>query len=160
MHQGPDGFYLDIDFPDQIVNDFPFRVYAKKKSSGSGYDVFVRPGTANNFIPKISSTYIDSDPAPSLSITSHSATPRIVALKITQDGNKFFPATCEMVLLDSAELLVNSNTIAYLQIASISTAAGTNGPELKNIFQYIYASQVVIRVKPGSGTALWSFTSR
>ena len=160
MHQGPDGFWLDIDEPAEKVIDFPFRVYAKKKSTGSGYDVFVRPGTANNFIPKIGSTYIDVDPAPSLSITSHSGTSKIVALKITKDGNKFFPATCEMVLLDSAESLVNSDTIGYLQVASISTASGTNGPELKNIFQYVYASQVVIRVKPGSGTALWSFTSR
>jgi len=159
LHQGPEGIWLDIDAADAAaVVDFPFKVTVKKATSG--YDVYVRAGTCNNFVPKISGTYLDAEPKPKLNFTSvTSSGKKIVALKVTKDGVKFFPQTVEIVLLDNEEALAASDTVGYLQLASL-TCTTTGGLKVTAVSQFVYASQYVIRVKPGSGTALWSFTSR
>lgn len=159
MHQGPDGFWLDIDHADAAaVLDFPFKVKTKKATSG--YDVYVRPGTVNNFVPKISGTYLDADTPPSFNFTSvGSSGKKIVAIKVTKDGVAFFPSTVEIVLVDSESDIASTNTIGYIQVASI-TCTTTGGLKVKSINQFVYASQIVTRVKPGSSSAVWTFTSR
>lgn len=160
IHQGPGGFYLEVDAgADAGALDFPFKVRTKKGTSG--YDVYVRPGTVNNFVPKIGSTYLDAETPPKLNFTSVSSSgKKIVALKVTKDSKIFFPGTSEIVLLDNEEALENSDTIGYLQLASITCSTTGGTLKVKTINQYAYASQVVFRTKLGSTSAYWSFSSR
>lgn len=140
--------------------DYPFKV-SVRKSQTSGYDVFVRPGTVNNFVPKIGAKRLDEDPTPSLNFTSVSSTKKkIVALKVTKDGAKFFPNTVEVVLLDNEESLNPSDSDGYIQVASISCSTDGGTLSVTGLWQYIYASQVVTRAKPGAATAIWAFSSR
>lgn len=137
----------------------PFRVYTKKASSG--FDVYVMPGTANNRMVKIESDYLDKTVAPKINFSTFSSTgKKIVALKVTYSTATFFPEASEIVLVDDEESLTDSNTIGYLQIASITGTSTGGKVKITAVNQFIFSSQVVVRAKPGSGTAVWSFVSR
>jgi hypothetical protein len=160
--QGPFGtvFMDSTTNPDEANFDFPFKVTAGGSQS-AGFEVFVRAGTVNNFVPKIDGKYLDATPRPSLKFTSVSGTNRkLVALKITKDGAKFFPNTVEVILRDDEESLTNTDTNGYITIASISFSRTNGVLSINGIFQFIYASQVVARAKPGTATAVWAFSSR
>ena len=159
--QGPYGtvFMDSMGYSDNLY-DYPFKITVGKNSSGT-IDVYVRPGTVNNFCPKISGKYLDENPRPKLSFSSVSASKKkLVCLKATKDTVKFFPNTVEVVLLDDEEALVDSDNIGYLHIGTVtcSTTGGSLGIEA--VYQFTYASQVLIRVKPGTATAIWSWSSR
>jgi len=159
IHEGADCVSLVIEPGSGGAElDYPFKVTVQKATSG--YDVYVRAGTCNNFVPKISSTYLDADTPPKLNFTSvGSGGKKIVALKVTKDGVKFFPSTVEVVVVDNEEAIQNTDTNGYLQLASI-TCKTDGGLRVSSINQFVYSSQVVTRVKPGSDTAAWTFTSR
>jgi hypothetical protein len=141
------------------IYDYPFKVTVG--SEGTNATVFIRPGSVNNFMPKIGSSYLDATPKPNLSFGSFTSTKtKIVALKVTKDGVKFFPQTCEIVLRDDYESLAPSDNVGYLALASITGDNSPNGPVISSVNQFVYASQVVIRAKPGTETAIWSFSSR
>jgi hypothetical protein len=132
-----------------------------RSGSNGGIDVFVSPGTCNNFVPKISSTYLDADPFPKLNFSSvTSSGKKIVALKVEKDGVKFFPSTVTIELKDDEASLASSDSTAYLQIASITAASSGGSVSVKSINQFVYASQIVTRVKSGTSAAIWTFTSR
>lgn len=156
---GRDGSSIDILPQGTSVVKYPFKVTTKR--TASGVDVYVMPGTANNRMPKIGSTYLDATEAPKLSFSSVSSSgKKIVALKITYSTATFFPDASEIVLLDDEESLADSNTNGYLQIASITCETVGGKLKVNSVNQYIHASQIVVRAKPGSGTATWSFLSR
>jgi len=141
------------------IYDFPFKVTVATIDMNGA--VFVRPGSANNFMPKISGIYLDATPAPYLTFSNFTASKtKIVALKVTKDGVRFFPHTCEIVLLDNYGQLVDTDTIGYLALASITGKNSAYGPVIKTVNQLVYASQIVMRAKPGTQTAIWSFSSR
>lgn len=147
----------DIPEPPEVT--YPFKVMVRK--AAAGYDVYVMPGTANNRMPKIGTAYLDATIAPKINFTSVSATgKKIVALKVTYSTATFFPDASEIVLLDDEESLTDSNTYGYLQIASITCSTVDGNLKVNSVNQYIHASQIVVRAKPGSGTATWSFLSR
>jgi hypothetical protein len=141
------------------IYDYPFKVSVG--SEGTNATVFIRPGSVNNFMPKIGSSYLDATPKPYLSFGSFTSTKtKIVALKVTKDGVRFFPHTCEVILLDSYEALVDADNYGYLALASITGENSPNGPVISSVNQFVYASQIVVRTKAGSETATWSFSSR
>lgn len=145
---------------EEINFDFPFKVTVSGSQS-TGFEVFVRAGTVNNFIPKIDGKYLDATPKPSLKFTSVSSTNRkLVALKVTKDGAKFFPNTVEVILRDDEESLTNTDTNGYITLASISFSRNNGVLAISGVAQFIYASQVVARAKPGTDTAVWAFSSR
>jgi hypothetical protein len=160
--QGPFGT-VDLSGAANLVSaaiyDFPFKVSVAIIDMNGA--VFVRPGSANNFMPKISGNYLDAIPAPYLTFSNFTASKtKIVALKVTKDGVKFFPNTSEIELLDNYGQLVNTDNIGYLALASITGENSAYGPIIKTVNQFIYASQIVVRTKAGSETAIWSFSSR
>lgn len=137
----------------------PFKVYIKKGTAG--IDVYVMPGTANNRMVKIGSDDLDKSEAPKLNFTTFSMTgKKIVALKITYATATFFPQASEIVLLDDEESLTDTNTTGFLQIASITGSSVSGKAKISAVNQFIHASQIVVRVKPGSSNAVWSFLSR
>jgi hypothetical protein len=159
--QGPFGtVYMDEMSEDgTILYDFPFKVTLGLE--GNEVRVYVRAGSVNNFMPKIDNKYLDFAPAPYLTFSSVSSTnTKIVAIKVTKDGVKFFPQTCEIVLKDDYESLAPSDNVGYLAIASISAEMVGGKVVLRGLNQLIYASQVLIRAKAGTETAIWSFSSR
>jgi hypothetical protein len=160
--QGPFGTVDLTGSPDAgmpVDYDYPFKVTLGIIDLGT--TVYVRPGSVNNFMPKISGNYLDATPKPYLHFVNFtSSKTKIVALKVTKDGVKFFPQTCEIVLLDNYGELVNTDNIGYLAIASITGDNSANGPIITGVYQLVYASQIVIRAKPGTETAIWSFSSR
>jgi len=159
--QGPFGTVFMDAMTDEngVIYDFPFKVSLAR--FGDEIRVFVRAGTVNNFMPKIDNKYLDFTPAPYLSFTSVTSTKtKIVAIKVTKDGVKFFPQTCEIVLRDDYESLAPSDNVGYLAIASISAEMVEGKVALRGLNQLIYASQIVVRTKAGTETAIWSFSSR
>lgn len=142
----------------QDVYDFPFKV---NFTSGEGNEkkVYVRPGTVNNFIPKISGKYLDAVDRPSLSFSSvTSSGHKLVYIKATKVGVTFFPNNVEVVMLDTEPADTDNN--GYLLIASISCSTVEGSLVVTAVNQYVYASQIVVRAKPGSSTAVWAWTSR
>lgn len=152
--QGPWGFSLDIDQPSRVVTAYPFRVTTFK--DGSVMKARVMPGTANNFVPKISGTYLDADTPPTLTLSSGK---NLICLKVTYSTATFFPDTVEVVALTSDAAMAPTNSNGYLQLASVNVT-GSGSTLGAVVYQYIFASQVVVRAKPGSTTAVWAFSSR
>lgn len=135
--------------------DFPFRAYPI--FTNDGIEVYVRPGTANNRMPKISGVYLDATVTPALQITS-SGTWDIV-LKATKTGTKFFPDTLavEAKLRDTYP---DTDNEGYLMLATLNVTGTTPGLSITSFSQIVYASQVVVRTKAGSQTAVWTWSSR
>lgn len=159
--QGPFGTVYDADASQLIdqVYDYPFKV--SLGFDGNKVLVFVRPGTVNNRMPKVGAKYLDDDAPPNLEFTGFSVTnKKIVALKVTKDGIKFFPQTVDVVLLDDEESLTDTDTEGYLQLATISGKNESGKPKVSGLFQLVYASQIVVRTKAGTTTAIWTWTSR
>lgn len=139
----------------EIIN-FPFKVRVRKVAGQ--LKAFVLPGTCNNIVPKIASVYLDADDPPSLDVNSVGT--KIIALKVTYGTASFFPNTVEIVALTSDSELEATNTNGFLQIASFNVTSVNGSMTAGPIYQYIFSSQVALRFKPGSGTAVWSFHSR
>jgi len=76
-----------------------------------------------------------------------------VLLKVTGESGKFFPEAAEIIV--SSTIWIDTNSAGYLNLASISFNNGT-----PSVYQYVFASQIAVRAKPGTATALWLFSSR
>lgn len=137
-----------------VIYDFPFRVSAYV--DGSTLKVSVRPGTANNRMPKMGGKYMDDTPKPELTMPAPHV-PVGVYLKIKHTSPGFFPQEAEVIL---ATEISDSDTEGYLMLASVAMTPVGQPVGVAGVYQHIYASQVVARVKPGSADAVWSFTSR
>ena len=129
----------------------PFKVSAFK--DGSDVKVTVRAGTVNNLVPKIGSDYLDAATPPTLTLSGN-ATHRIYLKASTASPPVFFPDT---VVVESATSdQADTNTYGYLLLATVVVDGGV----IKSVNQFVYASQVLVRAKPGTATALWSWSSR
>jgi hypothetical protein len=129
----------------------PFKVSAFK--DGNDIKVRVRAGTANNLVPTMSGTELDDSPAPTLTLAGN-ATHRIYLKAEIGATPVFFPDTLSVVTATSVQ--TDTNDEGYLLLGSVVVADG----KVTAVNQYVYASQVVVRAKPGSATALWSWSSR
>jgi len=153
--QGPWGFNLELD-RQTVKLTYPFKV-TTAKVSGS-LVAYVEPGTVNNFVPKIGSTYLDASTRPTLSINA--ANKYIIALKITYSTATFFPHACEVVALTDDSVMEPNDTYGYLQLASVNVVSDGGTLKVTAVNQFIFSSQIVVRAKGGTGTALWTFSSR
>jgi hypothetical protein len=149
FRQDARGITLDI-LPDDGI-DYPFRVFAYK--DGETIKVRVRAGTVNNLVPKISSTFLDAETAPTLTISGNN-THRIYLKSSTTSSPVFFPN--EVVVESATSDLADTDSNGYLLLATVVIANGS----ISSVNQYVYASQVLVRVKPGTATAIYSWSSR
>jgi hypothetical protein len=149
FRQDARGITLDI-LPEDGV-DHPFRVIAYK--DGNTVKVRVRAGTVNNLVPKIGSDFLDAATPPTLTLSGNN-THRIYLKASSASPPVFFPDT---VVVESATSdLADTDSNGYLLIGSVVV----DGGNVTAVNQYVYASQVLVRAKPGTATALWSWSSR
>jgi hypothetical protein len=153
FRQDARGITLDI-LSDESSVEYPFRVSLIKE--GTTYRARVNPGTANNMIPKIGSTYLDDAAPPTITLSTGRT---YICLKTTYSSATFFPDQVEVVAITSEAGLAATNTNGYLVLASVNIET-VSGVQTATLSQYIFSSQLVIRSKPGSGTAVWLFNSR
>lgn len=147
---GRDGIGIEV-LPQPSFQNFPFRITTRK--DGSNVKVKVRAGTVNNLVPKIGSDYLDAATPPELTLTGD-ATHRIYLKASSATPPVFFPDT--VVVESSTTAKTDTDTNGYLQIASVVVSGG----KITSVNQFVYASQVLVRAKPGTATALWSWSSR
>lgn len=146
---------------EEIKYDYPFKVTASRTDDGGSIVVYVRPGTVNNRMPKIGGKYLDDVERPFLSYSNYSMTKKkIVALKVAKGDIKFFPDQVEVILSDDEETLTDNDNFGYLQLAAISGDKVDGKPTITAMYQYVYASQIVARAKPGDQLAIWAWSSR
>ncbi|MFN7341343.1 MAG: hypothetical protein ACK5VI_09725 [Opitutia bacterium] len=130
---------------------YPFKVTVKK--DGENFKVTVRAGTVNNLVPKIGSNFLDAETPPTLTLTGDD-THRIYLKASSASPPVFFPDT---VVVESATTdQSDTNANGYLKIASVVVSGGN----VTAVNQFVYASQVLVRAKPGTANALWSWSSR
>ena len=142
---------LEVDVPTPDILRHPFRITVRK--DGSNLYAKVRAGTVNNLVPNIDGDDLDIIPAPELTLTDD-ATNQIYLRAESTSPPVFFPNSLEVITSTSAQ--TDTNTYGYLLIGSVVLSEG----KVQAINQYVYASQVVVRAKPGSATALWNWSSR
>ena len=153
FRQDARGITLDI-LSDESTVEYPFKVSVFKE--GTTYKAKVKPGTANNMIPKIGGTYLDAATPPTLTLSTGRT---YIALKTTYSTATFFPDTVVIEAITTEAGLAATNTNGYLVLASVNIET-VSGVETVTLSQFIFSSQLVIRSKPGSGTAVWLFNSR
>ena len=147
---GTPSFVLQ-DQPDpDIIHPFKITAY---KDSNNNLKARVRAGTANNLIPILDGDDMDIVPPPELTLTDN-ATNRIYLKAEKGASPVFFPDTLSVITSTSVQS--DTNTEGYLLLGSVVTSSG----KVTAVNQYVYASQVVVRAKPGSATALWNWSSR
>jgi hypothetical protein len=143
--------YVLADQPDSEPFDHPFKVTVFKDGGVNKFRV--RAGTVNNIVPKIGTDFLDAIPAPAGTLDGD-ATHRIYLEASSTSPPVFFPNTVEAI--SSTADIADTDADGYLLLATVDVTNGRIGP----VNQYVYASQVLVRVKPGSATALWSWSSR
>ena len=150
LYGGPEGVAFDIQQGGGRGFLHPFKV--KLKRDAGTLKAFVRAGTVNNVIPEIDGKYLD-DPTNEGVTVSEDAGTMYVLLRVTGSSGKFFPEEAEIIV--SSTIWIDTNSAGYLNIASISF---NNGTPIVN--QFVYTSQIAVRAKPGTATAIWLFSAR
>lgn len=144
---GTPSFVLQ-DQPDNPILH-PFRI----TTFGTSPTFFkVRAGTVNNIVPTLDGIRLDN-PTAEFDVTG-TATHRIYLKAEKGASPVFFPVTVSVIT--STTDLTDTDDYGYLLIGSITTQDGYR----KGLEQYVYASQVLVRAKPGDATALWLWSSR
>lgn len=143
--------FVIADQGDPEVSPHPFKVTVFK--DGSDFKYRVRAGSVNNIVPKIGSTFLDALEPPAGTLDGE-ATHRIYLKSTTDDPPAFFPTTVEAI--SSTADIADTDTNGYLLLATVVVASGKFGP----VNQYVFSSQVLVRAKPGTSTALYSWSSR
>lgn len=146
---GSPSFVLEDLGDDPILH--PFRITVRTED-GTTF-AKVRAGTVNNIVPTISSTRLDAVTPPELTLTGD-ATHRIYLKASIGASPVFFPDT--MIVTSATSDQTDSNNDGYLLVGTVVISGGA----VVGVNQYVYASQVVVRAKPGSGTAIYLWTSR
>lgn len=147
---GSPSFVME-DRPDpEIIHPFKVTVY----KDGTNFVAKVRAGTVNNLVPKIGTEYLDASPQPSLTFTG-SGYKDIVLEAAVGDPPVFFPATVT-VQVKTRGTYPDTDENGYLVLASVNIVDGA----IVSFTQHVYASQVLMRAKPGASTALWNWSSR
>lgn len=135
----------------EVSLNHPFKVTVFK--DGSDFKYRVRAGSVNNIVPKLGVIFLDALEPPAGTLDGE-ATHRIYLKSTTSDPPAFFPTTVEVI--SSTADIADTDTNGYLLLATVVVASGKFGP----VNQYVFASQVLVRAKPGSATALYSWSSR
>lgn len=148
--QGSHSPMVEADAPDSNLVH-PFQVVAYK--DGADVKVRVRAGTVNNLVPEIGGTALDAATPPTLTL-SGDHTHRIYLRGESSSPPVFFPDAVEAVSATSDQ--TDTDTYGYLKIASVVVSGGA----IVSVNQFVYGSQVLVRAKPGTATALWSWSSR
>lgn len=112
MHQGPDGFWLDIDMADAAAVDHPFKVKLK------GLKYTVVSGTVNNIVPTLGGTALNTLPAPegTLSTTCH------IYLKCQHTAGSNFPVG--VTVEQGSTVPASDESYLYITIASVDVTSG------------------------------------
>lgn len=148
---GKDGASLEV-LPTAQGIIHPFKIMANK--SGGSIKVRVRAGTVNNKVPTIGGDRLDkAPPVPELTL-SGDATHRIYINAAKGSTPVFFPETVTIVSDTSDKVDTDNN--GYLLVGTVVVSGG----KVTSVNQFVYASQVVVRAKPGDATALWLWSSR
>lgn len=140
------------------VYNFPFRISVGKDTVG--LFATVRPGTVNNFIPKTDfGVYLDNVEVPKIRLNDTGIYD--IVIKATKDTTKFFPTTVIVQAL-KRDTYADTDTFGYLVLGSVTIqpASGAVEKRITYVGNNVFASQVVVRVKPGSAAAIWSWSSR
>jgi len=112
--------------------------------------VIITPGTVNRYIPKIGSTYIDSIPAPKLSINNDG----YVMVKVTYAVNKFFPRTAEIVFMAVTTPPADTLDESYWPLAKVNKSVTSSGTTYA--LQYFSNGNLIVnRLLAGQGEATW-----
>jgi hypothetical protein len=146
MHQGPDGFYLDIDFPDPIVTLHPFYVTLFKDAGANKFKV--ETGTVNSFTPTLDSTKLDVLPAPSKTISATG----YVYLKCQYSASGAFPYTVTVEY--GSTIPADEDEFAYVNIAAVNITSGVATKTAQSISTSLSAE----RLKCGTDTAEYFFS--
>jgi len=122
----------------------------------SGDKVTITPGTVNRYIPKIGSVYIDSVPAPQLTVSNNG----YILVKVTYEANKFFPRTAEIVFEAVASPPADTNTESYYVLAKVvkTLTDGVTYYSLTGVGVYNNSNLAVNRLKAGNNVATWWWT--
>jgi len=100
---------LSIDSQIQFYPDIPLTV----QSAGSD-KVYIVPGTVNQLVPKVSGTYIDALPRPTITL---SATGYII-LRVERVANQPFPNN--PIIYYNATIPADTTTYGYFALASVT----------------------------------------
>lgn len=132
----------------------PFRITVKKGPEDT-YKVRVRAGTVNNLVPKIGDVTLDTPDPNTPEITLNADGTHRIYLQASIAGTPvFFPDTVNVVAFPNDQ--TDTDEDGNLLIGSVIIADN----KFVAKYQYIYASQVLVRAKPGDATALWLWSSR
>ena len=145
MHQGPDGFWLDIETPEAQERIHPFYVTLFKEGSTNKFKV--EPGTVNSKMPKLDDTALDTKPAPSKTASSTG----YVYLKCRYQSEDSFPYTVTVEY--DATIPADGDEYAYVSIATINVASGVVTKTAQSVRTSLYGE----RLKCGTSAAAYFF---
>lgn len=120
----------------------------------SGDKVTVTPGTVNRYIPMIGSNYIDSIPAPTITVEG----PGYVCVKATYEANKFFPRTATIVYHYGSTPPADTNTESHYPLARIELVTTVTPSVLVMNLLVEPGNLSVNRLKAGANNATWWWT--
>lgn len=112
LHQGPDGFWLEIDGADAGADDFPFNV----KLSGLKYKV--TPGTVNGVMAKMLTKRLDDVPPPEDTISATA----YIYLKCQHNAGESFPVSVTVEHYATAQS--SDEEFLYIHIATVNVKDG------------------------------------
>lgn len=112
----------------------------------------IEPGTVNRYIPKLSGEYIDSIPAPTLTIAASG----YVLVKVTYEAEKFFPRNAEIEFQDVEPPPPDSENESFYPLAKVNQIVedGVTTYVIVNL-QAKRGNLVVNRLKSGANMATW-----
>lgn len=146
MHQGPDGFYLDIDFPEPTVTLHPFYVTLFKDGTTNKFKV--EAGTVNSKTPTLDGTKLDVLPAPSKTISATG----YVYLKCQYSASGAFPYTVTVEF--GSTIPADDDEFSYVSIATIDITSGKATKTAQVVTTSLYGE----RLKCGTGDAEYFFS--
>jgi hypothetical protein len=150
---GSPSFVMEERPDPEIIHPFKCRFYFE----GGVPKVLVRAGTVNNIVPTINDEPLDSDVKGIIELTNPGNLMHVVLEASVGDPPVFLPDTIT-VQLKAPNAHADTDENGYLVIGSYVLAA--DGKSFVTTSQFVYASQVLVRAKPGTATALWFWSSR
>lgn len=101
---------LTMDNQVQLYPDIPLTV---QRAAGDR-KVYIVPGTVNQLIPKVGSTYIDALPRPTISVTANG----YIILRVERVANQPFPNT--PTIYYNASIPTDTTTYGHFALASVT----------------------------------------
>ena len=146
MHQGPDGFWLDIETPEAQERIHPFFVTLFKDEGAN--KIKVESGTVNAKMPTLDGTALDAKPAPSKTISATG----YVYLKCQYSASGSFPYTVTVEY--GSTIPADADEFGYVSIATVNITSGVATKTAQSIRTSLSAE----RLKCGTNTAEYFFS--